>query len=549
MPAPKIQIAFQGGGAKFLAMLPICHALSQCEAEDKIQISAVAGTSAGSICAALVAAKCDFERLRTYIAANGKAHLGRLIDPDVVELAEMLKDERISLWKLYRARAKISKVLKDGAPVLNEVTFGNFLDELLGFCIDGESSIENLTTRLYITATNLAKASGITHVSGSIKSALRDSCALPILFRSFAYLSINHNVDGGLCNNLPVECLLDDASAPLFAVFAEETLDKTPVRNIFQYLLSLFDASITHNTERSKDYIYDPFRIPVRTNYSTFSFSEALNIFSDEEWYNKQYLSAYNRVIDFVTNYGEISSDNHYRFIDTKSIADYIASLENATCRWGEFISMKYSGILVRLNCGDRLTKIQRDYRRSPDNVTRIVKFEVMDEKFRYYRSTVSMDEGGRPVPTVWRAKNETTGKELPIRVLSLEKLIGPNKLHVSCVVEILKPESFINIGDMIEVTDTYSHKDGMLKLNLGKNDELRAENLHGRVLDVVEITLSYPRKLGTIDVEFDASGSTVAPDSVKRLTNKEVYDHVEIAMRAENVPSFGTLLCRFVHK
>ena len=71
MPPPKLQFAFQGGGAKFIAMLPAAAAISHFAKKGKIDISAVAGTSAGAICAALIAANCDFEKLATSSERTG----------------------------------------------------------------------------------------------------------------------------------------------------------------------------------------------------------------------------------------------------------------------------------------------------------------------------------------------------------------------------------------------------------------------------------------------------------------------------------------------
>jgi predicted acylesterase/phospholipase RssA len=54
MSIPNVQLAFQGGGAKFAAMLPVADAFVTAQASGDVKIKAVAGTSAGAICAALV---------------------------------------------------------------------------------------------------------------------------------------------------------------------------------------------------------------------------------------------------------------------------------------------------------------------------------------------------------------------------------------------------------------------------------------------------------------------------------------------------------------
>ena len=91
MPPPKLQFAFQGGGAKFIAMLPAAAAISHFAKKGKIDISAVAGTSAGAICAALIAANCDFEKLADFLRKDGNSYIEALVGdlPDLAPISEI----------------------------------------------------------------------------------------------------------------------------------------------------------------------------------------------------------------------------------------------------------------------------------------------------------------------------------------------------------------------------------------------------------------------------------------------------------------------------
>jgi predicted acylesterase/phospholipase RssA len=55
----KVQLAFQGGGARLAQLLPIAEAVSELRTKKKIEISRVAGTSAGAIIAVLLAAEAN----------------------------------------------------------------------------------------------------------------------------------------------------------------------------------------------------------------------------------------------------------------------------------------------------------------------------------------------------------------------------------------------------------------------------------------------------------------------------------------------------------
>src|SRR5262249_12070282 len=51
----RIQVVFQGGGAKLCALMAVCDVLKQYHAENRIEITRVAGSSAGAIAAVMLA--------------------------------------------------------------------------------------------------------------------------------------------------------------------------------------------------------------------------------------------------------------------------------------------------------------------------------------------------------------------------------------------------------------------------------------------------------------------------------------------------------------
>src|SRR6266478_7848213 len=90
MSIPNIQLAFQGGGAKFAATLPVADAFVTAQRPgNKLQIKAVAGTSAGAICAALVACDADFSKVRQFLTSQGDGWVSQLIPADIRPLAEL----------------------------------------------------------------------------------------------------------------------------------------------------------------------------------------------------------------------------------------------------------------------------------------------------------------------------------------------------------------------------------------------------------------------------------------------------------------------------
>jgi len=133
MSVPTIQIAFQGGGAKFVAMLPAASAFITANETGVIKITRVSGTSAGSICAALVATKSDLTTVRRYLIGNAAAHLKNLVPRDVLSLLE-LAERRGKYKKLFSGimnvgtiRDSLERIILRGQPVLNQKELANFI--------------------------------------------------------------------------------------------------------------------------------------------------------------------------------------------------------------------------------------------------------------------------------------------------------------------------------------------------------------------------------------------------------------------------------------
>jgi predicted acylesterase/phospholipase RssA len=239
MQPPKLQFAFQGGGAKFIAMLPVAAAINEFARAGKITVSAVAGTSAGAICAALLAADCDFDALRTYLQRNGDSHLKDLVEdlPDLSPLSSVKRMDLRSFWRIRRPLLYIVPRVFKGYPILNEEAFVKFIDTIFSFCRKPPEQYDDISTfdspKLFLTVTNIVNQIGRIVDRGDLKQSVIDSCSIPIVLRSFRYLNVSNFVDGGLSDNLPVGCLLQDQKTPVFAVFPIERQPDRPVREFF----------------------------------------------------------------------------------------------------------------------------------------------------------------------------------------------------------------------------------------------------------------------------------------------------------------------------
>ena len=159
-------IVLSGGGARAIAHLGVLRALE----EQNIQPSALAGSSAGALIAALYAAGLPPEKIKDLFhdtAYFGVFHLlfGR---PGLFDMGAM------------------RSTLETWLPVKN---------------------FEDLPIPLHVAATNLTTGKSEIISSGPLLEPLLASACVPVIFEPVLYNGCQY-VDGGVLNNFPVEALL-----------------------------------------------------------------------------------------------------------------------------------------------------------------------------------------------------------------------------------------------------------------------------------------------------------------------------------------------------
>src|SRR6185312_2793937 len=223
----KVQIAFQGGGARFIEMLPIAHAFSLAHGRN-LNVTRVAGSSAGAICAALVACNADFVRVRHFIRDNGRAK--------AKEMRRWCTTPAEDDWSQYVKHVVAAYTALRGDPLLKTDVLRNFLNDLFEYArfrpdpnrpneiFDILRNLLRPDIELLITGSDLATSKGVTLNSNNLIETLVHSSAIPFAFRSFKQLSTSTIVDGGLCENLPTEELVkrQDPDGPVLCVAIAE---------------------------------------------------------------------------------------------------------------------------------------------------------------------------------------------------------------------------------------------------------------------------------------------------------------------------------------
>lgn len=243
-----LQVSFQGGGAKIIDLMAAAEALQQTD----IRLSCVAGTSAGSIVAALLA--CDV-KISSIDSAQISPVLSHFTDSD--RLKELGSE---SFWQ------KAGQLLDIfyGKPIVEENLVHRAIVELLkAVDIDPDIPVRDVPKPIFIAASSLIEAKAIYFSQleeklsmTKLSDALTYSCSIPFLFTGFSGQMDWRQacVDGGLSENLPVEPLIKqaDKSGPVVAFSVTPDQGTWPPSNAKQYLANLFDVAINNSVERSR---------------------------------------------------------------------------------------------------------------------------------------------------------------------------------------------------------------------------------------------------------------------------------------------------------
>jgi predicted acylesterase/phospholipase RssA len=499
MSTPSIQLAFQGGGAKLAAMLPVTDAFITAQSRGFVKIKAVSGTSAGAICAALVASNADMTEVRRFLVDHGDDWVSALVP---AELQSSIEDgQKIGWWYMLLHLKMMRGILFRGKPVLNGNALSDFLRALLKAGTGTtEIKIEDCQAKLTIIASNIVASQAVRHSEGNLAAALTDSCSLPILFRSFDSLSQSHHVDGGICDNLPVEELLKDRQTPVFAVFPSSNPDLPSINNIVAYFLALLSASINHGVARSVAMIAAPFRFELDTDLGMLEFKKALEYLGNPDWYDSRKSAALQRIESFSKSFGVTNSAHDARVLNVIDVGQYEDALTELTDGFASKFEVCRARFAVRVNCDKRLAVDEPFKDRVSDTVTRLTEIKLLADDVVCYRANLAMEQD-TIVPTVWSAKNKTKKIEIPIRALPLKprKYGGGTAKH--CMIQFVNPKKTISKGDIIEIRSVYHSvsSSDMSPLNRGMSDFFGFTNSDLKNVTRAELILFYPKRLGKL--------------------------------------------------
>ncbi len=240
---PRIGLALSGGGALGLAEIGVIQWLE----ENHIPVDRIAGTSMGSIVAAMYATGMSPAQIQDFALK---------VDWDEAFLPEPLYSELSYRRKQDRRDFLIgaSLGLKHGLSGPNGFNSGHGVGLLLdriGFAESGIPSFDDLPIPFRCVATDMLSGEGIVLSDGSLAQAVRASAAVPGVF---VPVEIGGHVlsDGGMVQNIPVETVLAmGADAVIGVELRLPPTDPAQLQTITGVLSRAVDVMITQNEHRS----------------------------------------------------------------------------------------------------------------------------------------------------------------------------------------------------------------------------------------------------------------------------------------------------------
>jgi NTE family protein len=298
---PRIGLALSGGGALGLSEIGVLQWMEQ----NHIPVDRVAGTSMGSIIAAMYATGMSPEEIKKF-AENVDWDEALLSEPTYRQLGYRRKQDR----RDYQIQAALG--LKHGLNGPNGFNSGHGVGLLLdriAFPVSGIANFDDLPIPFRCVATDMSSGDRVVLRDGSLATAVRASMAIPGVFTP---VKINGRVlaDGGMVENIPVETVREmdadtviaiDLSVPLGEQEQLDTLTGVLSRALDVMLLqnerrslALANAVVTVDTGNFSIDDYDRLHDLIQLGYKSAANQSAVllpyAIKDDAEW--QQYLAA-----------------------------------------------------------------------------------------------------------------------------------------------------------------------------------------------------------------------------------------------------------------
>lgn len=250
----KIGLTLSGGGIRGMAHLGVLEYLL----EIGIKPSIISGTSAGSLVGVFYAA----------------GYTPR-------EILEIGKAEKFFGY---------SNIKLKWSGLFSADIFDNILTKYIK-----QNTIEELSIPVYIVATDLTNAQQHIFDSGSIITAVKASCCVPLVFEPVKFEDI-YLCDGGILNNFPVDVIksqCDELIGVNVSNIEELSIKNWSYRKVLERTIKI---SINNNSFNQKELCNVYLEPPSISNYGTFDYGKSDELFQLGYNYAKSIKDNFNKI-------------------------------------------------------------------------------------------------------------------------------------------------------------------------------------------------------------------------------------------------------------
>ena len=241
---PVIGLALGGGGAAAMSEIGVLQWFE----EHRIPVDVIAGTSMGSILAALYSTGHTPEQMKQIMTEDSVTSVFRIEQAYTAQSFRRREDSR----DIPNA---ITIGLKHGASFRNSLLSDVGLNELLDkqfLRYNDQTDFNNLPIPFRCVATDLNDAKVVTFARGSLQDAVRASASIPGVFRPFQ-LDGHEYVDGAILENLPTQDVKAMGANVVLAVSLKlAPAGKGDLNSILGVLQRAFAVGIENNEERDR---------------------------------------------------------------------------------------------------------------------------------------------------------------------------------------------------------------------------------------------------------------------------------------------------------
>jgi predicted acylesterase/phospholipase RssA len=330
-------LAIQGGGARLSALLAALDAVQHLDdpptsSPRVLEVTRLAGTSAGAVAAALFAARVDFQRIRQRLQDKQEELLAMAPVPS----------KAFMLWKAWRGQPVV-----DLAPINRVLT-----SELVDPKTKQPLRFGDLRKRPFLPLTVIATdlTSRKTEIFSPertpdefVATAVTESMALPGYFRAYGKRGGGKLlVDGGVCENFPVNVLCDDEETfgPVVGVTFFPNAEPDTPTNLFDFAYSLLDSAMSNSVRRAQVQLGEERLLQLPAELGLFDFKRALG-----EGIGATYDTTFRRATDFFEEIASIQTPKQGKVLESVGQPEESATVLQ---RVADIYNAQHSGIRMR---------------------------------------------------------------------------------------------------------------------------------------------------------------------------------------------------------